>query len=116
MNKQELASIFFVVVIFITACGKKTIATKDIAGVTTPETMPTNPGKSTVELALADASLATGKTIYETKCTRCHGLKAPASYTEPRWDGILKIMVPKANLTQAEAQQVTAYLRANAKK
>lgn len=60
--------------------------------------------------------LAAGKVIYETKCTRCHGMKGVASYTTDRWDGILKLMAPKAGLNEMETEQVKAYVRANAKK
>ena len=43
-------------------------------------------------------------------------MKPLAAFTDPRWEAILKIMVPKANLTQVETQQVTAYVKANAKR
>jgi cytochrome c5 len=109
----------------IVACNKKTVATKDasISTATEPatgttETIPSPESlKGSAEILLPDANLlATGKTVYETKCIRCHAMKPLAAFTEPRWDAILKIMTPKANLTQVEAQQVTAYVKANAKK
>jgi mono/diheme cytochrome c family protein len=60
--------------------------------------------------------IAAGKQVYEGNCNRCHDLKAPDAYTAERWDGILKSMIPKARITDDQAKQVTAYVRANAKK
>ena len=57
-----------------------------------------------------------GKTVYTTRCNRCHGLKNTENYTEQQWTGILKNMIPKARLNEDESKQVTAYVMANAKK
>lgn len=103
--------------IIIIACGKKTIALKDVAAPVPFETAPPAPSQHTDEVVASDADLsAAGKTIYETKCVRCHSLKPTDAFTEVRWDGILKIMIPKANLTPLEVQQVTSYLKTHAKK
>ncbi|MGH2552064.1 MAG: hypothetical protein ACRDEB_00010 [Chitinophagaceae bacterium] len=61
-------------------------------------------------------SVEKGKTVYVTKCGNCHALKNPGDYTEDQLNNILKIEIPKANLDNKEAEQVTAYLLANAKK
>ncbi len=104
----------FVPVLITIACGKKTVATKDVA-VNTSEISSAETLKSNAEVA--DASLlAAGKTIYETKCTRCHGMKPTISYSSERWDSILKLMASKSKLTETETQQVTAYVKANAKR
>lgn len=64
----------------------------------------------------AHADMATaGKTIYTTRCAKCHAAKDVTAYTSERWDGILKSMIPKAHLNDDEAKQVTAYVKANAK-
>ena len=112
--------------VVVVACSKKTVATKDpvvvsttpgLGNSTTFETTPSESVKGSGETAIADASLmAAGKTVYETKCIRCHAMKPLAAFTEPRWDAILKIMVPKANLNQIETQQVSAFVKANAKR
>jgi mono/diheme cytochrome c family protein len=59
--------------------------------------------------------LEAGRTIYTTKCTKCHGDKGVSNYTATTWDGILKYMAPNAKLTPTETAQVTAYVKANAK-
>jgi hypothetical protein len=124
--KQRLLYVGILLVVVIIACSKKTVATKDSGVVstasesgtsTTFETTPSESLKGSGETVVADASLmAAGKTVYETKCIRCHAMKPLAVFTEPRWDAILKLMAPKANLTQVETQQVTAYVKANAKR
>lgn len=65
---------------------------------------------STVDLA------SVGKTVYTTRCNRCHGLKNTENYTQQQWTNILKSMIPKARLNEDESKQVTAYVMANAKK
>ena len=63
----------------------------------------------------ASAAIA-GQSIYNSKCGRCHGLKVTTDYTADRWASILAVMAPKANLTDAEKENVYAYVKANAKK
>ncbi len=57
-----------------------------------------------------------GKTVYVTKCGGCHALKNPGDYTLDQIYTILKTEIPKARLSSREAEEVTAYLVANAKK
>jgi len=99
----------------IIACSRKTVATHGVVvsesrEATAPETPKPSLDNTGVNL------VAAGKNVYEIKCTKCHGAKATDVYTSERWDGILKMMVPKARLTDSETEQVTAYVKANAKK
>lgn len=95
---------------FVFACSRKTIPASDTnAG--TPPTI------DTPKMDEAQATIiAQGKTIYTTRCNRCHGLKNVSKYTSAHWDNILKSMIPKARLNETEAQQVTAYVKEYAKK
>ena len=95
----------------ITACSRKTVATHGVVvsesrEATAPETPKPSLDNTGVNL------VAAGKNVYEIKCTKCHGAKATDVYTSERWDGILKMMVPKARLTDSETEQVTAYVNA----
>lgn len=94
---------------FVFACSRKTIPASD-----------TNAGTPTIDTPKMDEAQATiiaqGKTIYTTRCNRCHGLKNVSKYTSVHWDNILKSMIPKARLNETEAQQVTAYVKEYAKK
>lgn len=38
-----------------------------------------------------------GKSLYESNCGTCHGLKKPSSRNEKKWKKVLNQMVPKAN-------------------
>ena len=117
---KTILSVSFVIAFVIIACSRKTIASKEpvIPRRETSSPVPdstTIVSPSVVELTDA-ASIAWGKSIFETRCVRCHGLKNTADYTSQRWEGILRLMAPKARLTQTEIQQVTAYVKANSKK
>jgi mono/diheme cytochrome c family protein len=57
-----------------------------------------------------------GQTTYNTKCGKCHGLKVVNDYTADRWISIMQVMAPKAHLTDAEKDNVLAYVKVNAKK
>ena len=61
-------------------------------------------------------SMEGGKTVFVTKCVSCHALKNPGDYTVDQMNTILIAEIPKAKLSSKEAEQVTAYLLANAKK
>ena len=123
--KRKLVCVVIILTLIFGACSKKTLATKDAnvgtaagsANSTTSETTPSESLNGAAETIVTNANLLTsGKAVYETKCIRCHAMKPLTAFTEPRWDAILKIMAPKANLTQVETQQVAAYVKANAKK
>lgn len=70
-----------------------------------------------VPAAAPDPALVeAGKTVYATKCTKCHAAKVVENYTVEKWAGILHSMIPKAKLDETEAAQVTAFVNAGAKK
>lgn len=60
-------------------------------------------------------SLEMGKTIYTTKCIKCHEAKSPGAFSKDEWTNILKAMIPKAKLNDVESRSVTAYVMSNAK-
>jgi mono/diheme cytochrome c family protein len=62
------------------------------------------------------SDVATGQTVYETKCKQCHALKNTENFAAEKWPGIMKSMAPKAKLTEEETNQVTAYVMTHAKK
>ena len=67
--------------------------------------------------AISDVDLTTaGKTVYITRCNRCNALKKTGKFSQQQWNNILKSMIPKARLNDAEAKQLTGYVMANAKK
>ncbi len=110
---KRIATIVLMGAVVFASCSKKAHSSKSTTATTntvTEETVKTN--NNNVDAA---AMVAQGKTVYETRCNKCHGLKTVNNYTAQNWDGILKSMAPKAHLNQAETDQVTAYVKANAK-
>ncbi|MBI1307753.1 MAG: hypothetical protein GC181_14210 [Bacteroidetes bacterium] len=73
-----------------TATEEKTTSTT-----TTGSTSPTgtNPNAPTADAAV----MATGKNLYESKCTKCHTLKDPKNYTAEQLNNIVPKMVAKVN-------------------
>ena len=97
-----------------TDLGKSTTATTSQAPIENTGAMGTKvaPTGTTPQ---ASAEIA-GQATYNAKCGRCHGLKATIDYTADRWASILAVMAPRANLTDAEKENVYAYVKANSKK
>ncbi len=59
--------------------------------------------------------IATGKTIFEDNCNKCHDLPKPGEYDMQAWNDILPKMFEKANLADDKGKMVRAYVTANAK-
>ena len=121
------------IALIVFACSRKTVTTSETkiktetgnaetkvkaeaeAPLADSKTNSTAPIKTDASTSSAEM-IAAGKTVYTTRCGKCHGLKEVSAYTEQRWEPILKSMIPKARLNDDEAKQVTAYVMANAKK
>ncbi len=116
--KKATILLFMAAAIF--ACSRKTVASADnkpkteTAGTELKTTTPTT--ASTTNSDTHAALMAQGQTVYTTRCAKCHEAKSVSAYNTQQWEGILKDMIPKAKLDQAQATQVTAYVLANAKK
>lgn len=84
----------------------------------TPAILPNeNTGSKTPAAPATTASPEVqGQATFNAKCGRCHGLKPASDYTADRWVSIMQSMAPKARLTDAEKENVLAYVKANAKK
>ena len=118
MKKALFLSLLIAVIVL--ACSRKTVSTREPV-IPQRESSITpiindNSTASSTPVATDEATISQGKTLFETKCGRCHGLKNVSGYTEKRWAGILREMAPKARLTGTETQQVASYVKANAKR
>ena len=51
-----------------------------------------------------------GKVVLLTKCAKCHDAPDVDSYSKEKWNKVLNPMIKKANLTEEEANNVTAYV------
>jgi mono/diheme cytochrome c family protein len=107
---MKKAATILTLALLVFACSRKTVDTSQ----TTADTSEvTEAAKAKAE---HEALIEQGKGIFTTKCSKCHATKTVTAYTTTRWEGILKMMIPKAKLNEAEAQQVTAYVMENAAK
>jgi cytochrome c553 len=113
---KRLITLFSLVAIVAIACHKKAMPV--VTDRTSQPPAPSVAAPPVVDSAAINlaAELSAGKTVYDTKCTRCHMDKGVANFTAERWPNILRSMIPKARLTEIESRQVTAYVMANAKK
>lgn len=98
--------------------GAPSAAASAPATASTPAVLPNeNTGSKTPATPSTNASPEVqGQATFNAKCGRCHGLKPTSDYTADRWVSIMQSMAPKARLTDAEKENVLAYVKANAKK
>ena len=57
-----------------------------------------------------------GKTVYESKCGRCHDLYSPKQFSSTEWEIKLEEMATLSGLTESDEKNVKAYLNANSGK
>ena len=98
--------------------GNSTVqVTKEPEVPSTPPTPPPSRPEQTVTDTVNNSSmeyLASGKVLFETKCSKCHELKQPVTYTQQRWVGIINWMSNKAKLSPEEKANILAYVQHNA--
>jgi hypothetical protein len=89
----------------IIACHKKSVPviTARTIEPSAPQTKPTGFAPDTVA----------GKTLFATRCNRCHGIPDIQLYSSKRWDIILAAMIPKARLSKEQGAHLTAYVKVN---
>ena len=56
------------------------------------------------------AQLQQGRTIYITKCAKCHSPEPVHRYSPTRWEGILAEMIEETKLGEPDAKAVSAYV------
>jgi mono/diheme cytochrome c family protein len=107
---KKIILLFCTCSIIVLACHKNTMPT-----VTTRTDFP--PAPKTPHLPEnSPEAIAAGKTLFETRCNRCHDLKDPKGYSSERWTPILQSMIPKARLNEEQAKEVSSYVMTNSKK
>jgi len=114
MNKRVL--ILFVAGIAFYSCSPKKISTAIKSTENQSLSLVNNESvTSTNSFSLMVGNAAEGQQIYSTKCNTCHGFKNPAHFTVKEWGPIMKRMALKANLSELEKSNVTAYALSKAK-
>lgn len=114
MNKRTL--ILFLTSIAFYSCSPKKISTAlkptENQSVSVVYNEPVTTSNS---FSLMVGNVIEGEQIYTTKCTTCHGFKNPTHFTVKEWGPIMKRMALKANLSELEKSNVTAYALSKAK-
>lgn len=103
-----ITTLIFCVAIFGVACTHKSLPE-----ITSRRTESLKKDNST-KAVIPDMNI--GKTVFISRCGKCHDLPLPEQFTAQRWEGILSYMIPKARLNNEQGVHVTAYLKANALK
>lgn len=55
------------------------------------------------------------KSLYDTRCSACHGLHPPGQFTANQWPGVVSFMAHNAALTPEEQSLITQYLQWHAR-
>lgn len=110
--KKILVLSGFILIVF--ACHRKTVPSSEEIIISNKVEEKQKTETPSINNSATDITAA-GKTIYTTRCNRCHKAKPIEKFTQAEWENILKRMIPKARLNEEQAKQVTAYVMANAK-
>lgn len=82
---------------------------------TTTTDVATVPTATVPSTTYSATDIAAGQTVYTNSCGKCHKLYPPTEFTAAQWTPILKGMIPKAKLNEADANLVRAFVYSNAK-
>jgi cytochrome c5 len=62
---------------------------------------------------VTESSQKGGAQLWGETCARCHNYRPPQYYSDAQWDLIVHHMRLRANLTGAEAREITKFLQAS---
>ncbi|MFA5833333.1 MAG: hypothetical protein WDA22_07650 [Bacteroidota bacterium] len=68
------------------------------------------PVKPAMQNSISIEDLRSGRQLYITKCSGCHSLYLPSTYSAPQWDTILPMMALKSKITEIESGRIKQYL------
>lgn len=71
---------------------------------------------STISSTTDSLNLAEGRTLYQSRCKKCHALYSPKDYKLKVWKKNLDEMRFKAELTEKEFDLIFLYLKQNCRK
>jgi len=67
---------------------------------------------ATPAAAQSPSQMARGAQLYSSTCGRCHDARSPAERTDRQWATIMAHMRARANLTEADAEAILAFMQA----
>lgn len=116
---QKYSFLLLTAFILITSCSQKTVpaaTTASKVNAVAESAEGSAPAAAPAASSKMDSFTAAGKTLYISKCGRCHALKATTDYSKQQWIPIMDRMAEKAKLSDTEKTEVLVYVQANAKK
>lgn len=60
-------------------------------------------------------SLSLGRELYINKCSNCHNLYLPSSYTKEEWKKIIDDMQKRSKIDDKQKESIYTYVQINAK-
>ena len=109
--KIKLIIVFGAFVLAFCHTKKKTAETKTVVARTAAVRSPLAIAQKRWPGATSD-DLSQGKTIFETKCTKCHAARQIVTRSEKNWLHEIDKMAPKAKLIPEEKEKLTIYILA----
>jgi mono/diheme cytochrome c family protein len=100
--------------IFVVSCGPAA-SVPEVVKAPIPPSIAAKSEASPVSVAapMAVTDPDRGKTLYLSKCAKCHAFEKPADYEVTEWrDEIMPVMARKARLDPADSAAVLAYILA----
>lgn len=101
MKNRKLLVPVILILLGLASCQKDLTANTDNLYIPTP---------SDVTATATLDELTQGRSLYIDQCSRCHMLYTPENFSSSQWSSVLNQMVPKTNLTSAEATLVKKYV------
>lgn len=106
MNKKISGIVACVVILFAVQCGTRKSATSSAPA---PEKASLLSIAKGMDTAATQSMLDEGKSILQTQCAKCHPMKDPKKFTPEKWNSYLSAMIPKARLTETQANALRIY-------
>lgn len=104
MKKLAVLTVIGLTITMINCSPKKTA---------TPATTTAALTKETAQKQYTADQLSSGQQLYASSCGTCHKLFKTDAFTDVKWHGILNRMIPKADVSAADAALIRAYVIAN---
>lgn len=104
MKKLAVLSAIGMTIIMVNCTPKKTASPEASTAMT----------KEMAQKQYSADQLSSGQTLYTANCGTCHKLHKPESMDDVKWNRVLNRMIPKTDVSSADAALLRAYVIANA--
>jgi cytochrome c5 len=115
MKNLKLIAFIVIVNIAVSCKSKKTVVVKTVAAKTENSLEPTEIQVKAIQPKYPEVTLQNlnnGYAVYTGACTNCHGMKNIYSRSEASWKHEVDDMAPRANITDAQKDDLYKYILA----